>query len=52
MDVSVGREEIVHDDEMYLPAVRYLYAMKAVKLGEQGVWVVFHMGVLFLQYLP
>ena len=46
------RKQIVHDNEMNLTPVGYLYAMQTVKLGEERVGVLLYVVVVVLQYLP
>jgi hypothetical protein len=46
------RKQVVHDDEMDLTPIGYLYAMQTVKLGEERVGVLLYVVVVVFQYLP
>jgi hypothetical protein len=46
------RKQVVHDDEMDLTPIGYLYAMQTVELGEERVGVLLYVVVVVLQYLP
>jgi hypothetical protein len=45
------RKQIVHDDEVNLASIGYLYAMQAVKLGKKSVWVLLYVVVVVLEDL-
>ncbi len=51
MDVSVRREQIIHNHEVDFLPVWHLHAMKAVELGQKSVWVLRDMLVVFLEDL-
>jgi len=46
MDIPMGREEIVHDNEVNFSSVRKLDTMKSIEPGEKRVWIVLHMCVI------
>ena len=52
MDVTVWREEVVHDDEVDLAPVRELHAVQAVEAREQRVRVRLHVLVVLLEDPP
>ena len=45
------RKQVVHDDEMDLASIGYLYAVQAVELGKESVWIFLHMVVVVLEDL-
>lgn len=49
MNITMRREEVVHDNEVDLPAVRNLHSVQAVELRKQCVGVVADVGVVLLQ---
>lgn len=45
------REQVIHDDEMDLTSIGYLYAMQAVELGKKGVGVLLYVVVVVFENL-
>jgi hypothetical protein len=52
VDISVRRKQVVHDDEMDLASIGYLYAMQTVELGKKRVGIILYVVVVIFQYLP
>lgn len=52
VNIPMGREEVVHDDEVDLAAARELDTVKAVEAREEGVRVLFDVLVIFLEDAP
>lgn len=51
MNVSMWREEVVHDNKVNLLAIRHLDAVEAVKLREERIWVLFDVIIVILENL-
>lgn len=51
VNITVRWEEVVHDDEVYLPAVGHLDTMETVEPRQQRVRVGLHVGMVLLQHL-
>jgi hypothetical protein len=51
MDILVGREEVVHDDEMDLPTTGKLHSVEPVKSADEGMRVVLDVRIILFEDL-